>query len=210
MAVKAKKTAQKTGRAAPRTAAPTKAAAPKAPAERLGLIEVGGKPATVIGPDVKVGQKAPPFTAQVGLWAGHDTWAGIEPLAATAGKVRILTALPSLDTSTCDTETRRFNEEAAALSDAVRVIAVSTDLPVAQKRWCGHAGVDRVYAVSDHLDANFGTQYGTLIKERRWHRRAVFVVDQRDVVQYAVYLPKLGDQPDYEDVLATARRLAGM
>ena len=177
------------------------------PTERSGIIEVGGKPATVVGDEVHVGQAAPHFTAQVGSWAGLDTWAEVDPLEATHGQVRVLAAVPSLDTSTCDTETRRFNVEAAKLSEAVRIITLSTDLPVAQKRWCGAAGVDRVWTVSDHVAADFGVKYGVLIKERRWLRRAVFVVDQHDVIRYAAYMPKLGEQPDYEAVLAAVRKL---
>jgi thiol peroxidase len=177
------------------------------PTERFGLIQVGGKPATVIGDDVVPGQTAPRFRAQVGLWPGQDLWAEIDPLEATAGLVRILAPVPSLDTSTCDTEMRRFNLEAAGLGDAVRVITISTDLPVAQKRWCGGAGVEQVYAVSDHMAGDFGLKYGTLIKERRWLRRAVFVVDQDDIVRYAAYMAKLGDQPNYEEVIALALEL---
>ena len=177
------------------------------PTERAGVIEVGGKPATVVGDEVHAGQAAPHFTAQVGSWAGLGTWAALDPLEATAGKVRILAAVPSLDTETCDLETRRFNTEAASLGDAVRVITISTDLPVAQKRWCGTAGVDRVSTVSDHMATDFGVKYGVLIKERRWLRRAVFVVDRHDVIRYAAYMPKLGEQPDYEAVLATVRQL---
>lgn len=177
------------------------------PTERAGAIEVGGKPATVVGDEVRVGQAAPHFTAQVGSWAGLDTWAEVDPLEATRGRVRVLAAVPSLDTPTCDLETRRFNTEAAGLSEAVRIITVSADLPVAQKRWCGASGVDRVAAVSDHMAVEFGLKYGALIKERRWLRRAVFVVDQHDVIRYAAYMPKLGDQPDYEAVLAVVRQL---
>lgn len=178
------------------------------PAERFGLIQVGGKPATVIGEDIQVGQPAPHFHSQVGVWPGRDLWAVIDPLAETAGLVRILAAVPSLDTDTCDIETRRFNVEAAGLGEGVRVITISTDLPVAQKRWCGAAGVERVYAVSDHMAVEFGVKYGTLIKERRYLRRAVFVVDQGDVVRYVAYMPKLAEQPKYEEVIALARQLA--
>jgi thiol peroxidase len=114
--------------------------------------------------------------------------------------------VPSLDTNTCNIETRRFNEEAAALSDDVVIIAISADLPPAQKRWCGAAGVERVRVVSDHMAMEFGERYGTLMKERRWLRRAVFVVDRADRVVYAAYMPKLGDEPDYAAVLAAARQ----
>jgi len=180
----------------------------KPPLERVGLIELSAKPATVVGEDVQVGQPAPHFKNQVGLWTGLDIWAEVDPLEATKGLVRILLAMPSLDTSVCDEETRRFNQEAAALGEGVRVIAITTDLPIAQKRWCGAAGVERVMAVSDHMAGEFGVKYGTLIKERRWFRRAVFVVDREDVIRYAAYLPKLGDQPNYGDVLAAAKQAA--
>lgn len=199
----AKRTTAK--RAARRPA--SKTAVPPEPTRRVGLMALSGKPATIVGDDVRVGQPAPHFTAQVGLWPGHDTWAEIDPLAATAGKVRILSAVPSLDTSTCDLETRRFNSEAAQLGGEVQVITVSTDLPVAQKRWCGAAGVEHVAAVSDHMAGEFGVKYGTLMAERRWLRRAVFVVDQAGVVRYADYMPQLSQQPDYEAVLAAARQL---
>ena len=177
------------------------------PTERVGLMELNGRPATIVGDDVQVGQPAPHFTAQAGLWAGHDTWSEFDPLAVTAGTVRILAAVPSLDTSTCDAETKRFNVEAAHLGPSTHVIMISTDLPVAQKRWCGAAGVERVVTVSDHMALEFGVKYGTLMKERRWLRRAVFVVDQNDIIRYVAYMPKLGDQPNYEEVLATARQL---
>ena len=148
----------------------------------------------------------PDFTAQVGVWPGLDLWQEVQPLAATAGQVRILAAVPSLDTNTCNLETRRFNEEAAALSDDIVIITVSTDLPVAQKRWCGAAGVERVRVVSDHMETEFGVRYGALMKERRWLRRAVFVVDRAGRIVYAAYMPKLGEEPDYAAVLEAARQ----
>ena len=177
------------------------------PTERVGLMELSGRPATIVGDDVAVGQAAPHFTAQVGVWPGHELWAELDPLAATAGKVRILAAVPSLDTGTCDAETKRFNAEAAELGPDVHIITISADLPIAQKRWCGAAGVERVYAFSDHMATEFAIKYGVLMKERRWLRRVVFVVDQQDVLRYVAYMPKLGDLPDFEQVVAAARGL---
>jgi thiol peroxidase len=204
-----KAAAKKTGAARKQTSAQrvsrSVSPAPARPIERLGLMELSGKPATIIGADVVVGQAAPGFSSQVGYWPGKDLWQDVDPLAETAGKVRILAAVPSLDTNTCNVETRRFNEEAAALSDDVVIITLSLDLPVAQKRWCGAAGVERVRVVSDHMAAEFGERYGTLMKERRWLRRAVFVVDRAGTVRYAAYMPKLGEEPDYAAVLAAAR-----
>jgi thioredoxin-dependent peroxiredoxin len=175
------------------------------PVERPGAMELGGKPATIIGHEVQVGQTAPRFTSQVGFWPGREVWSDVDPLAETAGAVRILAALPSLDTSVCDRETRRFNEAAASLGDDVRIITISNDLPATIKRWCGAAGIDRVMTVSDHMAAEFGVRYGVLIKSRRQLRRAVFVVGPDDVIRYAAYMPSLGDEPDYDAVLASAR-----
>jgi thiol peroxidase len=167
--------------------------------ERNGLIEVGGKNATVIGDDIEVGQTAPDFTVHA------LDWSIVRGLADTKGKVRIIAAVPSLDTGTCDRETRRFNQEAANLDEDIVIIVISTDLPYAQKRWCGAAGVDQVMVLSDHQTAEFGEKYGCLIKERRILRRAVFVVDRQDKVRYAAYMPVLGVEPDYEKVLEAAR-----
>ncbi len=167
--------------------------------ERFGLIKVGGKDATVIGDDIKLGQTAPDFTVHA------VDWTLVRGLADTRGKVRIIAAVPSLDTDVCDRETRRFNQEAAALGTDVMIEVLSTDLPYAQKRWCGAAGVDQVKTLSDHMNAEFGEKYGVLIKERRTLRRAVFVVDRNDKVVYAAYMAALSDEPNYEEVLAAAR-----
>jgi thiol peroxidase len=167
--------------------------------ERSGLVKFSGKEVTVIGNDIVVGQQAPEFHA-------HSlTWEVLPVLATTKNKVRIISAVLSLETSVCDRETRRFNEEAAKLSQDIAIIVVSTDLPFTQKRWCGAAGIDQVIVVSDHHDVEFGTNYGCLLKEPRILRRAVFVVDRQDKVVYAAYMPVLGEEPDYETVLASAR-----
>jgi thiol peroxidase len=168
--------------------------------KRKGLIEVGGKPATVIGEDVKVGQKAPDFTVF------KTDWSQIKALKETKGKIRIIAAVPSLDTDVCDRETRRFNQEAAGLGKDVAILVISTDLPYAQKRWCGASGVDQVLTLSDSYKADFGKKYACLIEERRTLRRAVFVVDRQGVVTYADYMPALGNEPKYDQVLAAAKK----
>jgi len=114
-------------------------------------------------------------------------------------------SVPSLSTGVCDKETRTFNERASVLGDDVQVMVISADLPPTQKQWCGNAGVDRVKTVSDHMDADFALKYGTLIKERRYHRRAVFVVDRNNQVTYVAYMPVLGQEPNYDEVLAAAK-----
>ena len=167
--------------------------------ERPGLIKVGGKDATVVGDDVSVGETAPDFTVHT------NNWAWFRGLADTKGKVRILAAVPSLDTSVCDRETRRFNEEAASLSKDIVIEVISTDLPYTQERWCGGAGVDQVMTLSDHMNAEFAEKYGVLIKERRILRRAVFVVGKDDKLKYVAYMPVLGNEPDYAAVLECAK-----
>ncbi len=167
--------------------------------ERFGLVQFGGKEVTVIGPDVVAGQKAPAFVVQT------QDWREVDALKETEGKVRILAAVPSLDTPVCDRETRRFNQAAADLSEDIAILVISMDLPFAQKRWCGAAGIEQVQVLSDHLYADFGEKYGCLIKEVRILRRAVFVVDRQGKVVYADYMPALGDEPDYEAVLAAAQ-----
>lgn len=171
--------------------------------ERTGLIQLAGKDAIVIGPDILVGQQAPDFEVHA------QDWTTFRGLADTAGKVRIIAAVPSLDTATCDRETRRFNQEAAGLGEGIVILTLSTDLPYSQKRWCGAAGIDRVIVLSDHMEADFGQKYGALIKERRVLRRCVFVVDRGDKVVYADYMPALGNEPKYEEVLDAARVALG-
>jgi thiol peroxidase len=166
---------------------------------RTGVFKLGDKFATLLGDDVKIGEMAPEFTSVV------PGWAQVNPLEESKGKVIILSAVPSLDTETCDRETRRFNEEAAKLSDDIVIYTISTDFPMAQKRWCGAAGVENVKVVSDVVDAEFGLKYGLLLKERRYFRRAVFIVGRDGKMTYVNYLPKLSDEPDYDEVISAAK-----
>lgn len=171
--------------------------------ERNDFFKVGDKFVTVIGDDVKVGEMAPEFTS-----AAQD-WSPINPLAESKGKVVILSAVPSLDTDVCDRETRRFNQEAAKLSDDIVIYTISTDFPYAQKRWCGAAGVDKVKVVSDVLEAEMGIKYGLLVKERRYLRRAVFIVDRIGRLTYVAYMPNNGTEPDYAEVIEAAKKALG-
>jgi len=171
--------------------------------ERFGLIKVGGKDATVVGDDLKVGGIAPDFTVQ------DIDWTTKHGLADTKGKVRIIAAVPSLETDTCDREIRRFNLEASSLSKDIVIEVISTDLPYTQKRWCGASGVDQVMTLSDHMTGKFGEDYGVLIKERRILRRAVFVVGKDNKLVYVAYMPALSNEPNYPEVLAAARQALG-
>lgn len=166
-------------------------------AERSGLVTMGGAPLTLIGQEINTGDKAPGFKLL------NNELAPVE-LSSFAGQVVVIVSVPSLDTPVCDLETRRFNSEATIIGGDLVVLAVSMDLPFAQKRWCGDKGVDRVITLSDHKDASFGEAYGVLIKEMRLLARAVFVVDREGVVRYSEIVEELGDEPDYNKALQTA------
>ncbi len=160
-----------------------------------------GNPVTLQGEEVTVGQTAPDFNIQKSSDMGDYT------LASSTGKTRILVAVPSVDTPVCDTEVRRFNEEAAKLPD-VEIVPVSMDLPFAQKRWCAAAGIDKLITASDHRDASFGKNYGVLISGGpldRIHARSVFVVGPDNTVKYAEYVKDIAEQPNYEAVLEAAK-----
>ncbi|WP_147821094.1 thiol peroxidase [Salidesulfovibrio onnuriiensis] len=168
--------------------------------ERSGIVTFQGSPLTLLGNEVRVGDTAPDFTAV-------DNDMNPVSLADFKGKKLILAAVPSLDTPVCDMETRRFNTEAASLGSDVKIVTLSMDLPFAQKRWCGAAGVDAVRTLSDHREASFGTAYGVLIKELRLLARAVFVVDPSGTVVHAEYVPDITREPEYEAVLNAVKSI---
>lgn len=168
--------------------------------ERTGLITMKGNPLTLLGSEIKVGQAAP----DVELVANDLSTV---KLSSFKGKVGIFTSVPSLDTSVCNKETRRFNEAAAYLGDDTVVLAISVDLPFAQARWREEAGVDKVQTLSDHRDVAFGTSYGVLIKELRLLARAVFVVDREGVIRYIELVDEVTNEPDYDAALKAAEEL---
>jgi thiol peroxidase len=170
--------------------------------ERTGIITMKGHPLTLVGQEVQVGAPAPDFEVLANDLTPFK-------LSSLTGKVAIICSVPSLDTPTCDIETRWFNEEAAKLGPDVAILTVSMDLPFAQRRWCGAAGVDRVTTCSDHRDASFGQAYGVLIKELRLLARAVFVVDKSGVVRAAQIVPELANEPNYDEVLKVVGQLLG-
>jgi thiol peroxidase len=168
--------------------------------ERKGIITFKGNPMTLVGPELKAGDRAPDFTVV-------DTALNPVTLGGYAGKIKVLSAVPSLDTPVCDMETRRFNQEAAALPDKVAVLTISLDLPFAQKRWCGAAGIDRVTTLSDYRERAFAAAYGVLIKELKLLSRSIFVIDAQDTIRYIQHVPEVTQEPDYAAVLAAVRAL---
>jgi len=168
--------------------------------ERAGEVTFQGQPLTVLGRKLEVGDRAPYFTL-----VANDL--STVTLPDTAGKVRLISVVPSLDTAVCDAQTRRFNQEVGAVGDEVICYTVSADLPFAQARWCGAAGVERVVTLSDHQTMAFGDAYGTHIKELRLEQRAVFVIDADGIVRYVEYVPELTHHPDYEAALDAVRAI---
>jgi len=151
----------------------------------------------LIGPELRPGDNAPDFELV-------DNNLKSVKLKDTGDHVRIISVVPSLDTPVCDAQTKRFNEEAAQLP-GVEIFTVSMDLPFAQKRWCGAFGVDKVKMLSDHKEASFGANYGTLIKELRIESRAIFVLDAQNQIRYVEYVKEVADHPNYEAALDAVR-----
>ena len=168
--------------------------------ERAGLVTMKGNPLTLLGKEVRAGDRAPDFNV---------TRNDLTPakLPDFKGRILVLSSVPSLDTPVCSIETRRFNEEASNLGPDVLVLTVSMDLPFAQKRWCAAEGVERVITLSDHRDASFGRNYGVLIKDLRLLARAVFVVDRAGVVRYTQLVPELTHEPDYAKVIEAVKSI---
>ncbi|GIN60134.1 putative thiol peroxidase [Robertmurraya siralis] len=163
----------------------------------MAAVTFKGNPVTLVGTEVKVGDKAPNFTV-----LAND----LSPVTLddSKGHVRLISVVPSIDTGVCDAQTRRFNEEAAKL-DNVKVLTVSVDLPFAQKRWCAAAGIDNVQTVSDHRDLSFGEAYGAVMQELRLLARSVFVIDSNDTVTYVEYVSEGTDHPNYEAAIEAAK-----
>lgn len=172
---------------------------------RTGGTNLRGNPIDVTGEELKVGAKAPDFTL-----VDAQNFPSEVSLKDTSGKVRIISTVPSLDTPVCATETKRWQEEADKLGDRVEIITVSMDLPFAQKRWCGEAGVSHK-VLSAYADEGFGERWGVLIKApplRRVLQRAVFVLDKDDTIRYADYCPEIAEQPDFDKALQVAKQIA--
>lgn len=168
--------------------------------ERTGLITSKGSPLTLLGEELKVGDKAPDFQVL-------DN--SMQPVSLTAfsGQIKIITSVPSLDTPVCSMETKRFNEEAGKLPAQVVILTISMDLPFAQARWCAAAGVEKVKTFSDYRERSFGLAYGVLIKELMLLARAVFIVDDQDIIRYVELVPEITQEPEYARVLNAVQAL---
>ena len=180
---------------AARNAAPQK----KEP-ERTGVVTMKGQPITLIGNEIRIGQKAPDFIVTA-------TDLSEARLGGFKGRIKLIASVPSLDTPVCDLQIHRFNDEASRISKDAVIIFVSMDLPFAQKRFCGAEGITNIKTLSDHRLADFGVNYGVLIKENRLLARAIFIVDKDDVVRYVEYVKELATQPDFAAALAALKEI---
>jgi len=162
--------------------------------ERTGIITFKGNPLTLVGNEVKVGDKAPDFEV-----VAND----LSPfrLSSIAGKVCLISCVPSLDTPVCDRQTRKFNEKIAGLDDDIVLLTISMDLPFAQARWCGSSGKDKAITLSDHSKADFGEKYGVLVKELRLLGRAIFILDKNAIIRYIEIVGELTNEPDYDEAM---------
>ena len=168
--------------------------------KRTGVVTFAGNPIALLGKEVKVGDKAPAFTLL-------DNGLGEKTLADYAGKVKVISVVPSLDTGVCDAQTRWFNQNVSKLGDNVVVLTVSVDLPFAQKRWCGAAGIDQVETLSDHRDLSFGENYGFILEGLRLLSRGIVVIDKDDVVRYVEYVPEVTSAVNFDAAEAATKEL---
>lgn len=167
--------------------------------ERSGLITFKGAELTLLGNPVAVGDIAPDFTVLANDLSPRN-------LASYKDKTLLISTVPSLDTGVCDMETRRFNQEASALGDGIKILTISCDLPFAQARWCGAAGVQNLETLSDHKDLSFGLAYGIVIKELRLLTRSIFVIDKTGHITYVQIVPEVTYEPDYASALDAAKK----
>jgi thioredoxin-dependent peroxiredoxin len=168
--------------------------------ERTGLVTMKGQPVTLVGPQLKVGDKAPEFSL-----LANDL--STVKLSDSAGKVRFLSVVPSLDTSVCSLQTKRFNDYLSGVGKKVAAYTVSCDLPFAQARFCSAEGIVNMKTLSDHREVSFGRDYGLLIKELRLLARAVLVIDAKDIIRYFQLVPEMGQEPNYEPALQVLREV---
>ncbi|HOW58266.1 MAG TPA: thiol peroxidase [Candidatus Omnitrophota bacterium] len=166
--------------------------------ERKDVATFQGGPLTLMGPELKVGDKAPDFKL-------IDTSLKPVMLASSKGKTRLISVVPSIDTPVCDLQTKRFNQEASKLPGDIVVLTVSMDLPFAQSRWCGAVGADKVQMLSDYQEHSFGAAYGVLIKELKLLSRAIFIVSPNDKIRYVEYVKEITQHPDYDKALGALK-----
>ena len=168
--------------------------------ENKNTVKVKGNPVTLVGEEIKFGQKAGDFKVL-------NTDLGEVLLSSFKNKIKLIASVPSLDTPVCDLEIKRFNDEASKLSKDLVIMFISMDLPFAQKRFCQANDIKIVKTLSDHRDADFGQKFGVLIKELRLLARAIFIIDKNDVIKYVQVVPELTSPPDYDQALLALKKI---
>ncbi len=169
--------------------------------ERNDVVSLKGNPITLLGYEVKIGDKTPDF------FVVDNELNPIQFAKDYKGKKCLIISVPSLDTSVCDLETRRFNKEAENMDNDLAILVISMDLPFAQKRWCGAAGIERLKTLSDYQQASFGAAFGILIKEIKLLARAIFLIDQSGTIKYIQIIKEVTSEPYYEEVLDAIKSL---
>ncbi len=168
--------------------------------EREGIVAFDENPLTLIGPELKAGDRAPDFIVL-------DKALKEVTLRDFSGKIKVISVTPSIDTPVCHMQAMRFNQEAEKLPDTVVILNMSMDLPFAIERFCASERIEKAIPLSDHRDASFGNSYGVLIKKLRLLARAIFVIDRDDVIRYMEIVPQLTNHPDYEKALEAVKKL---
>lgn len=167
--------------------------------KRKDIVTMGGNPVTLLGPEIKVGDRAPEFTVLTNDLKPYT-------LKDAGDQVKIISVVPSVDTGVCQIQTTRFNKEADQLDDTI-VLTISADLPFALKKFCSAQEIDKVITLSDHKDLSFGMNYGFAIEELRLLSRGIVVLDKDNIVQYVEYVPEVTDHPNYDKALEEAKKL---
>ena len=168
--------------------------------EREGAVTLKGNPITLVGPELKVGDKAPDFVCNQGLMPEVG-------LADMGESIKVFNVILSVDTPVCSAQTRKFNEAAAEFSGNLKIYTVSAELPFAQKRFCGAEGIDKVENISDYLGNSFGEAYGILIKDKGLLARAIFVADKDNTLKHVEYVSEISEEPNYETALSVIKDL---
>jgi len=178
--------------------------------ERKGVITIEGKPLTLLGPEIKVGQRAPDFklVAPFSYVEAFSESSEVK-LSDNKGKIRLISVVPSLDTPVCDFQTQKFEEEASKFENVV-FYTISMDLPFAQARYCSARNINQSLVLSDYYDSSFGLAYGLLIKEMHLLSRAIFIVGEDDTTEYVEYVKDISLPPDYNTALNALRTLVGL
>lgn len=171
--------------------------------KRENILTIAGNPLTLLGKEIKVGEKAPDFKCV------KQDLSQFEFYKDTEDKVTVISVVPSLDTGVCEMQTKKFNKEATRLSDDVEILTISVDLPFAQKRFCGAEGIDNIQVISDHKDLDFGLKYGFAIEELRLLARGIVIVDKDREVKYVEYVTEVTNHPDYDAALNAVREIVG-